>query len=156
MSAVNERVCVDLTDPTWTTFADSEIFTGIAYLGIICGQLGFGVIVDRYGRKSSMLTASCIMIVGSALCAGAYGANGSIDGMLAALVVYRFITGIGSTLDLSQNKAAARRHRANDSPPSFRSTSRPLSICNSVQCTRGTCSSSKSVLNVSSTIRASD
>ncbi|KAG0663259.1 hypothetical protein C6P46_002849 [Rhodotorula mucilaginosa] len=73
-----------------------EIFTGIAYLGIICGQLGFGVIVDRYGRKSSMLTASCIMIVGSALCAGAYGANGSIDGMLAALVVYRFITGIGN------------------------------------------------------------
>ncbi|GAA5984713.1 hypothetical protein JCM10908_003471 [Rhodotorula pacifica] len=73
----------------------SQIFTGIAYLGIICGQLGFGYIVDRYGRKSSMLAASCIMIVGSALCAGAYGANGSVDGMLAALIVYRFITGIG-------------------------------------------------------------
>ncbi|KWU44597.1 MFS general substrate transporter [Rhodotorula sp. JG-1b] len=65
---------------------DSEIFTGIAYLGIICGQLGFGFVVDRYGRKSSMLTASCIMIVGSALCAAAYGAHGSIDGMLDALI----------------------------------------------------------------------
>ncbi|POY75949.1 hypothetical protein BMF94_1033 [Rhodotorula taiwanensis] len=72
------------------------IFTGIAYLGVIAGQLGFGCIVDRFGRKSSMLAASCIMIIGSALCAGAYGAHGSIDGMLAALIVYRFITGVGN------------------------------------------------------------
>lgn len=77
--------------------ADGTIFTGIAYLGVIAGQLGFGCIVDRFGRKSSMLAASCIMIIGSALCAGAYGAHGSIDGMLAALIVYRFITGVGST-----------------------------------------------------------
>lgn len=76
--------------------ADSQIFTGIAYLGVIVGQLGFGWIVDRHGRRMSMLSASCIMILGSALCAGAYGYKGSIDGMLAALVVYRFLTGIGS------------------------------------------------------------
>lgn len=35
------------------------------------------------------------MIVGSALCAGAYGANGSTQGMFAALIAYRCITGIG-------------------------------------------------------------
>ncbi|BGP57787.1 glycerophosphoinositol permease [Rhodotorula sphaerocarpa] len=76
-------------------YGNSQIFTGIAYLGVIVGQLGFGWIVDRHGRRMSMLSASCIMILGSALCAGAYGYKGSIDGMLAALVVYRFLTGIG-------------------------------------------------------------
>jgi len=34
------------------------------------------------------------MIVGSALCASAKGAGGSISGMFAALIVYRFITGV--------------------------------------------------------------
>lgn len=96
------EICPESTHLTSWTFPDSEIFTGIAYLGIICGQLGFGFVVDRYGRKSSMLTASCIMIVGSALCAAAYGAHGSVDGMLAALIVYRFITGIGSTFSFSR------------------------------------------------------
>jgi hypothetical protein len=48
--------------------------------------------------RAGMLAASVIMIVGSALCAGAYGAGGSIDGMFAALIVYRLITGIGSAL----------------------------------------------------------
>ncbi|GAA6046729.1 hypothetical protein JCM3770_003138 [Rhodotorula araucariae] len=73
----------------------SELFTGCAYLGTIVGMLGFGYFVDRYGRKYGMLASSCIMIVGSALCAGAYGAGGSTQGMFAALIVYRFITGIG-------------------------------------------------------------
>ena len=48
-----------------------------------------------------MLAASVIMIIGSALCAGAYGAGGSIEGMFAALIVYRLITGIGSASAVS-------------------------------------------------------
>lgn len=43
-----------------------------------------------------MLAASTIMIIGSALCAGAYGYHGSVQGMFAALIVYRLLTGIGS------------------------------------------------------------
>ncbi|BGP51111.1 glycerophosphoinositol permease [Rhodotorula kratochvilovae] len=73
----------------------TELFSGMAYLGTIVGMLGFGWLVDRYGRKNGMLASSCIMIVGSALCAGAYGAGGSVQGMFAALIVYRFITGVG-------------------------------------------------------------
>lgn len=77
-------------------------------------QLSFGYLVDRYGRKFGMLAASAIMMcvlrsslllfgtkqadfplrsVGSALCAGAYGAGGSITGMLQALIAWRFLTG---------------------------------------------------------------
>ncbi|GJN93151.1 hypothetical protein Rhopal_006198-T1 [Rhodotorula paludigena] len=73
----------------------SELFSGMAYLGTVVGMLLFGFFVDRYGRKYGMLASSCIMIVGSALCAGAYGANGSTQGMFAALIAYRCITGIG-------------------------------------------------------------
>lgn len=31
--------------------ADSTLFSGMAYLGTIIGQLSFGYFVDRYGRK---------------------------------------------------------------------------------------------------------
>ncbi|GAA5899658.1 hypothetical protein JCM8208_000620 [Rhodotorula glutinis] len=73
----------------------SELFSGMAYLGTIAGMLFFGYFVDRYGRKYGMLASSCLMILGSALCAGAYGAGGSTQGMFAALIVYRFIAGLG-------------------------------------------------------------
>ncbi|GAA5836750.1 hypothetical protein JCM9279_007649 [Rhodotorula babjevae] len=73
----------------------SELFSGMAYLGTIVGMLTFGYFVDRYGRKYGMLAASCLMILGSALCAGAYGAGGSTQGLFAALIVYRFIAGLG-------------------------------------------------------------
>lgn len=108
----------------------------MAYLGTIIGQLTFGFFVDRYGRKygafaratfaratiasrtradgrertchAGMLAASVIMIVGSALCAGAYGAGGSIQGMFSALIVYRLITGVGSELCLHSFRQLAK------------------------------------------------
>ncbi|GAA6030862.1 hypothetical protein JCM8097_008912 [Rhodosporidiobolus ruineniae] len=73
----------------------STLFSGCAYLGTVIGQVSFGYLVDVYGRKFGMLAASCIMIVFTALSAGAYGAGGSISGMFAALIAYRFLTGIG-------------------------------------------------------------
>ncbi|GAA5968569.1 hypothetical protein JCM11641_007682 [Rhodosporidiobolus odoratus] len=73
----------------------STLFSGMAYLGTIVGMLSFGYFVDRYGRKYGMLTASAIMIVFSALSAGAYGAGGSTKGLFDALIAYRFFTGVG-------------------------------------------------------------
>ncbi|GAA6009663.1 hypothetical protein JCM10207_004146 [Rhodosporidiobolus poonsookiae] len=73
----------------------SQLFSGMAYLGTVVGMLSFGYLVDRYGRKYGMLTASGIMIVFTALSAGAYGAGGSVQGLFAALTAYRALTGIG-------------------------------------------------------------
>lgn len=49
-----------------------------------------------FPSATGMLAASTIMIIGSALCAGAYGYHGSVQGMFTALIVYRLLTGIGS------------------------------------------------------------
>ncbi|GAA5992147.1 hypothetical protein JCM10908_001788 [Rhodotorula pacifica] len=95
----------------------STLFSGMAYLGTVIGQLSFGFFVDRYGRKYGMLAASMIMIVGSALCAGAYGAGGSIDGMFAALIVYRLITGIGIGAEYPSGSVACSESTENVGVP---------------------------------------
>lgn len=55
-----------------------------------------------------MLASSCLMILGSALCAGAYGAGGSTQGMFAALIVYRFIAGVRRVPRLQLPAASSR------------------------------------------------
>ncbi|EPY52266.1 glycerophosphodiester transporter [Schizosaccharomyces cryophilus OY26] len=67
----------------------------IAYVGTVVGQLSFGWYSDFFGRKNGMITATLILIISTALCAGAYGYHGSISGMLSALIAYRFFLGIG-------------------------------------------------------------
>lgn len=67
----------------------------IAFVGTVVGQLVFGVLSDRWSRKNSLLISTIILIVFSALSAGAYGAGGTLGGMLAALTAYRFLVGIG-------------------------------------------------------------
>ncbi|GAA5902690.1 hypothetical protein JCM6882_004043 [Rhodosporidiobolus microsporus] len=85
----------------------STLFSGMAYLGTVIGMLSFGYAVDRYGRKFGMLAASGIMIVFTALSAGAYGAGGSTSGMFKALIAYRFLTGIGIGAEYPSGSTAA-------------------------------------------------
>lgn len=59
------------------------------------GQLGFGYLSDHWSRRHSLLISTIILIIFSAMCAGAYGAGGSVQGMFAALTAYRFLLGIG-------------------------------------------------------------
>jgi len=42
-----------------------------------------------------LLVSTIILFVFTALCAGAYGAGGNIEGLFAALTAYRFFLGIG-------------------------------------------------------------
>lgn len=67
----------------------------IAFVGTVVGQLAFGVLSDYWSRKWSLMISTIILIIFSALSAGAYGAGGSLSGMLAALTAYRFLVGIG-------------------------------------------------------------
>ncbi|KAK9477995.1 major facilitator superfamily domain-containing protein [Lipomyces japonicus] len=69
--------------------------SSIAFAGTVLGQLTFGFISDYYSRKHGMIMSSIILILFSILCSGAWGAGGSIPGMLAALTAYRFFIGIG-------------------------------------------------------------
>jgi MFS family permease len=78
-------------------FAQSNAFaylSSIVFVGYIVGMIVFGYLCDKIGRKTPLLLASCMLIIFSALCTGAY-VNGSISGMITAMVVYRFFLGVG-------------------------------------------------------------
>jgi len=62
---------------------------------------------DKLGRKFGMVSATIIVVVFSALSAGAYGAGGSTSGMLAALAAYRFLLGIGIGAEYPAGSVAA-------------------------------------------------
>ncbi|KAF9933038.1 Plasma membrane permease, mediates uptake of glycerophosphoinositol and glycerophosphocholine [Linnemannia zychae] len=65
------------------------------FVGIVLGQIGFGFFCDRVGRKVGLLVTTFLVILGAALCAGAYGAGGSVEGLFWALTIYRGILGVG-------------------------------------------------------------
>jgi MFS family permease len=67
----------------------------ISFVGTVLGQLVFGYTSDKWSRRNSLVVSTVIMIVFTALSAGAYGAGGTLDGMVAALTAYRFLVGIG-------------------------------------------------------------
>lgn len=79
----------------YTGSSASQNVTSIAFAGTVVGQLVFGYTSDHYSRKWSLLISTIILFVFAALGAGSYGANGSIQGLFAALTAYRFLLGIG-------------------------------------------------------------
>lgn len=85
----------------------SEIYSSIGFAGIVVGQLTFGWLSDLVGRKNGMFIANVLVFVFVALSAGAYGAGGSINGMLAALSAYRFLSGIGIGAEYPAGSVAA-------------------------------------------------
>jgi len=72
---------------------NGPLISSMAFAGIIIGQLSFGYISDKVGRKTGMLICTGIVFVFSALQAASkgHGAQGTIN----ALIAYRFFTGIG-------------------------------------------------------------
>ncbi|KAK3833505.1 MAG: major facilitator superfamily domain-containing protein [Linnemannia elongata] len=76
----------------------SEMSTRIGnslFVGCIIGQISFGFICDRLGRKVGLMITTILVILGAALCAGAVGAHGSVEGLFWALTIYRGILGVG-------------------------------------------------------------
>lgn len=69
--------------------------SSIAFVGTVVGQLAFGYISDYHSRKLGMIISTIILILFTILASGAWGKDGSIYGMLAALTAYRFFIGIG-------------------------------------------------------------
>jgi MFS family permease len=85
----------------------SRNITSIVFAGTVLGQLVFGYLSDKVGRKFGMVSATVIVVLFSILSAGAYGAGGSTDGMLAALAAYRFFLGIGIGAEYPAGSVAA-------------------------------------------------
>ena len=77
------------------TSSASRNVTSVAFAGTVVGQLAFGYCSDRYSRKWSLMASTLILLVFAALCAGSYGAGGTVGSMLVALTAYRFFLGIG-------------------------------------------------------------
>ncbi|KAE8351650.1 inorganic phosphate transporter [Aspergillus coremiiformis] len=73
----------------------SQNVASITFAGTVLGQLIFGYVSDHWSRRWSLMISTIILIIFSALCAGAYGLHGSQYGMFAALTAYRFFLGIG-------------------------------------------------------------
>lgn len=70
--------------------------SAIAFVGTVVGQLSFGYISDHIARKGGMMIATGMLIVLPALtAAGAWGANGSPQGLFAAITAFRFFLGVG-------------------------------------------------------------
>ncbi|KAF2723115.1 MFS general substrate transporter [Polychaeton citri CBS 116435] len=69
--------------------------SSIAFAGTVVGQLVFGYTSDHYSRKMSLMVSTIILFVFAALCAGSYGAGGSVGGLFSALTAFRFLLGIG-------------------------------------------------------------
>lgn len=69
------------------------IFSGIGFVGIVIGQVSFGFIVDRVGRRNSMFIANIIVIVFSILATAAWAPTP--DGVFRLLTAWRFFQGVG-------------------------------------------------------------
>lgn len=78
--------------------------SSITFAGTVVGMLFFGFTSDHYSRKWSLFASTIIIILFATLGTGSYGAGGSADGLLKALVVYRFFLGIGSYFSIPSPK----------------------------------------------------
>ncbi|PWN49827.1 MFS general substrate transporter [Violaceomyces palustris] len=85
----------------------SSRFSSLVFAGTVFGMLLFGLLVDRIGRKFGMIFASLWLTLWSILIAGAWGANGSVGGLFAALEAYRFLLGIAIGAEYPSGSVAA-------------------------------------------------
>lgn len=64
------------------------------FVGIIIGSLFFGGLIDRISRKSGVLFATLLMLLGAGMSAGSSGT--SPKGLLWMLAISRGILGVGA------------------------------------------------------------
>ncbi|KAL1925980.1 hypothetical protein VTP01DRAFT_7176 [Rhizomucor pusillus] len=84
-----------------TTIYGSEIFNSTMssrlsyslFVGAIIGQIGFGLIIDRLGRKIGLILTTAFVILGAALSAASSGTTPT--GLLWMMVVARGVLGVG-------------------------------------------------------------
>ncbi|KAI0690379.1 major facilitator superfamily domain-containing protein [Cytidiella melzeri] len=73
----------------------STTLSSVVFVGTILGQLSFGYLSDKVGRKFGMMAATGIVAFFSLLSSASEGAGHSLGGTLAMLSACRFLLGIG-------------------------------------------------------------
>ncbi|QLG70991.1 hypothetical protein HG535_0B00280 [Zygotorulaspora mrakii] len=99
------------------TSAVSTRVSNASLVGTIIGQVVIGFACDYMGRKWSILTATILLVLGSALCAASHGIT--VQGMFWMLTVMRGVVGVGigaeyPSASVSANEAAneySEKHR---------------------------------------------
>ncbi|ORX53642.1 MFS general substrate transporter [Hesseltinella vesiculosa] len=79
-----------------TEVFNSDMSSRLSYsmfVGCVVGQLGFGLFVDRIGRKAGLIATTFLVIFGAALSAASSGT--SPTGLLWMMVIARGILGVG-------------------------------------------------------------
>ncbi|KAF2635612.1 MFS general substrate transporter [Massarina eburnea CBS 473.64] len=69
--------------------------SSITFAGTVFGMLFFGYTSDHFSRKWSLFASTIIILLFATLGTASYGAGGSPNGLISALVAYRFFLGIG-------------------------------------------------------------
>ena len=69
-------------------------FSTAYYVGLCLGSLSFGMLIDHFSRKAGVVLATCIMIIGVALCTGSWATTPQM--MFWMLTVSRGILGFGA------------------------------------------------------------
>ncbi len=76
----------------WQTSTARHYLGDIAFAGTVVGQLVFGYLSDKWSRMNSLLLSTVLLLVFTALTAGAY-AGGDAVGMFNMLTAWRFFVG---------------------------------------------------------------
>ncbi|EJS43935.1 git1p [Saccharomyces arboricola H-6] len=108
MSMLNSLFVIEYGKENYSSKVSTRV-SNASLVGIIFGQFFMGIAADYYSRKSCILVATTILVLGSALCAASHGT--SVPGMFWMLTVMRGLVGIGvgaeyPTSTLSANESA--------------------------------------------------
>ena len=85
-----------MTEIYGSTIFNADMSSRLSYalfVGAIVGQLGFGLIVDRVGRKIGLVMTTALVILGAAMSAASNGTTP--NGLLWMMVISRGVLGVG-------------------------------------------------------------
>jgi MFS family permease len=92
----------------------TPLVPSITFVGLLIGQLLFGFISDKCGRRVGMVSATIIVVLFSAICAGAW--TPSVKGMMIMFTVARLCLGVGIGAEYPAGSVAASEATAEMNP----------------------------------------
>ena len=98
----------------YPTLPTTPLVPSIVFAGLVFGQLLFGYISDKCGRRVGMVGATIIVILFSALCAGAWYTT--VQGMMIMFTIWRFCLGVGIGAEYPAGSVAASEATAETNP----------------------------------------